>query len=87
MALTQQFVFGAPCGGGGHFTVTSTLTPGGSRVFEFTRGELLAPVTAEEAEATVRVILRMYAKQLEGQTPLQMKTKIEVKTLNLTVGP
>ena len=86
MALTLRLSIGTPCSGGNHFAVTGIPTPGVARAFDFTRQELRSPVLPDEMETFARVLIRLYANQLNGQTPAQMKTAIEAKTLDLTVS-
>lgn len=87
MALTLKFTVGAPCTGGNHFAITATPTPGTARTFQYTRAEMLEAITSDELETFARVLARLYRTQLAGNaTPVQIKTAIEAKTLDLTVA-
>ena len=85
MALTLTLTIGPPCSGGGHFTLTGDLTPGGQQTFAFSKQEMAAPVTEDERATFIRVLVRLYHEQISGLTPAQIKAAIEGKTLDLTV--
>lgn len=84
--MTITFRIGPPCPGGNHFDVTTTLNPGGSFVLPFSKEDLKAALTADEREATVRVLLKLLVRQLLTATPAQLKTAIEGKTIDLSVS-
>jgi len=85
MALSLTLSIGAPCAGDGHFSVTADLTPGGQVTMPVHKAALLEAPTIAEVEAFVRVLLRLYVRQMAGTSAAQIKAALEAKTLDLTV--
>lgn len=89
MALSLVITIGTPCSGGNHFPITGTLAGAFSavRTIPFTRQDIGVPVTDDDIEVFMRVLIRLYRNQLAGNaTPAQIKAAIEAKTLDLTVS-
>lgn len=87
MALSLSMTFGTPCAGGHHIPLTATLTGAINRSTTVTldRPTLLGPPAPEEVHSAVEVLVRLMVAQLAVKTPANIKSKVEAKTLNLTV--
>ena len=85
MALTLTFTFTSPCAGGNHFNATGTLSSGQKRTLALQKSDLVVAPTLDEVDAFLSVLLKLYSRQLSGQTATAMATAITAKTLDLTV--
>jgi len=85
MALTVTFQIGAPCSGGNHFGVRATVTQTGQKIdVPLVKSDFKEP-TAEEYAEFVRMLMNVFYQQMPNATPSEMKTRVDAKTLNLTV--
>jgi hypothetical protein len=85
MALTLTIDIGTACAGGEHYPITAIPSQGPSRTYNYTMEQLDAPITAEQEELFIRILLKQYRRQLNGATRAQQKAAIEAKVLDLTV--
>ncbi len=87
MALALNFTFGAPCSGGNHVPVTATLTGDVSRTrtVTLTRDVLTGAPTDDEIQATIECLLRLPIVQLTTKTNVNIRNRVEAKTIDLTV--
>ena len=87
MALTLTFTLGAPCAGDNHFGVRATIVETGQKIdVPLVKSDIKQALTADEAQTFVALLMRLFVRQLSGSTAAQIKTAIEMKSLDLTVG-
>jgi hypothetical protein len=90
VAVSLNFTFGTPCGGGNHVPVTASLTGAivRSKTVTINRDVLLnLPASDDDIQATVEVLLRILIFQVSPKTNGNIKVKIEATTINLTPVP
>ena len=87
MALTITFAVGPACSGGNHFDITATAAPSGrQRVVHVTKPDLRTPLSLQEQDQLIELLLRAMVPQMSGQTPANIKAALEAKTVNLTLS-
>ena len=79
----MTFAVSSPCSGDNHFTVTATVG-GKPYPLPLAKGELLDPVSDDEACRAILTLLRWMGPQLADRSAANIKTRLEAKTLDLT---
>ena len=86
MALTLTFQIGAPCAGDNHFGVRAIVTQTGQKIdVLLATPDLKAPLTKDDIQTFVVLLMRLFVSQMSGSTAAQIKAAIEAKALDLTV--
>ena len=86
MALTLTFTLGIPCAGDNHFGVRATIVETGQKIdVLLAKPDLKAPLTKDDIQTFVVLLMRLFVSQMSGSTAAQIKAAIEAKALDLTV--
>jgi len=85
MALTISFTSGSVCAGGAHFTITAQPSAGPALTIGVDRITLRTPLSLEEREQFLQLLLRILVMQVPpGTTAAQVKTALAARIVDLS---